>query len=121
MGIGLLTVSVGLCVAAQWHQRREVKVLLSMLEEAETVFLAEDIPGAQALVAEFCTEYERRTALFPCFMSHDDLNGLRECIAVLPATLAGESTEEFLLEAARCRGLLERLRQVERPDWQNIF
>lgn len=121
VAVALLIAVMGLCVATRQYQKRQVNALLDVLDASVTAFNNGDGEEPRMLVTRFCEEYTWRTKLFPCFMSHADLEGLRESVAILPATLAGESTEEFLLEAARCRALLERLLAVERPGWQNIL
>lgn len=62
-----------------------------------------------------------RTRLFPCFMSHADLSGIEETVAVLPAVAAGGDEDELRQAVALCRAQLERLRTTELPIWQNVF
>ena len=107
----LLLAVVGLFVASQVYQHRQIDRLLETLDALPTPAAAED----------FRTEYTRRTRLFPCFMSHADLSGIEETVAVLPAVAAGGDEDELRQAVALCRAQLERLRTTELPIWQNVF
>ena len=111
IGLLLLLAVVGLCVVSQVYQHRQIDRLLETLDALPTPAAAED----------FRTEYTRRTRLFPCFMSHADLSGIEETVAVLPAVAAGGDEDELRQTVALCRAQLERLRTTELPIWQNVF
>lgn len=117
----LLSLVIALCVGSQWHLRRQVTSLLEQAEQLDAVYMSGDKEAAVRATADLCDKLERRLWLFPCFMRHDDLTGIRETAAVLPAALDAENSDEFLLRTALFRAQLEWLMKAEKPGVQNIF
>ena len=111
----------GLCVASLLYQRTQVRALLSLLDTADQCYEQHDYPGALDAAEHLRDEYDRRTKLFSCFISHNDLTASRETVAVLPATLRLREPDEFPVESARCRAQLEKLYSIELPTLPNIF
>lgn len=111
IGLLLLLAVVGLCVVSQVYQHRQIDRLLETLDALPTPAAAED----------FRTEYTRRTRLFPCFMSHADLSGIEETVAVLPAVAAVGMRTSCGRPWRFAGAQLERLRTTELPIWQNVF
>lgn len=117
----LFATVTGLCTFSVVYQRRQIDALLSGLERLETVYGQGDLAESRRLAADLQTDYHRRTALFPCFISHDDLADSQGTVATLPAALEEDNPEEFLLETARLRAQLEWLLEVDSPTWENVL
>ena len=118
---GIFAVIISLCIVTLQFQRKQVKTLIFDLDMIDAAFAEKDNERAYALSLALIDEFERRTYLFPCFMSHNDLIGCRESVAILPSILKDGDAEEFHMESARCRAQFERLLDVETPNLQNIF
>ena len=116
----LLTVG-GICTFSVIHQRKQISALLEDLDRLETVYEEGDLSTCREAAAALQMEYARRTALFPCFISHDDLTDSQSTAATLSAALQEDNPEEFLLETARLRAQLEWLLEVDSPHWKNIL
>ena len=117
----LLSLVIVLCLGSQWHLRRQVTSLLAQAEQLDTIYREGDKAAVVRATADLCDKLERRLWLFPCFMRHDDLTGIRETAAVLPAALDADNPDEFLLRTALFRAQLEWLMKAEKPGVQNIF
>ena len=117
----LLSLVIALCLGSQWHLRRQATSLLAQAEQLDTIYREGDKAAVVRATADLCEECERRLWLFPCFIRHDDLDGVRETAAVLPATLDAEDPNEFLLQTTLFRAQLEWLMKAEKPGVQNIF
>lgn len=118
---GIFAAIIILCVTTLYHQQRQVQTLLTRLDDVIAVYDSGDADSAYILAEELQEDFDRRTRLFPCFMSHNDLAGCRESVVLLPAILREGNPEEFRMEAARCRAQFERLLTVETPSLQNIL
>lgn len=117
----LFAFAVGLCALSLGYQHRQVTALLEDLTRLETVYREQGAVAARPLAEDFAAEYTHRTRLFPYYISHSDLIDGQECAAVLPVVLAGEASEEFPMEAARCRTQLKKLLALETPTPENVF
>lgn len=111
----------GLCTFSVIYQRRQIDALLTELDRLETVYEQGNTVESHRLATDLQMAYHRRTALFPCFISHDDLANSQETVATLPASLKEDNPEEFLLETARLRAQLEWLLEVDSPTWENVL
>ncbi len=109
------------CITAAGHRQQQTGALLAILDTVDEAVANEDIHAAHALAQSLCDEFHRRTVLFPCFMSHDDLSACRESIQLLPSILKDGNAEEFHMESARCRYHLNQLITEELPLWRNIL
>lgn len=121
MAAALFVLVIGLCTLSLTDQHRQVTALLEELTRLEEVYQTQGADAAQPLAQRFSEEYTRRTRLFPYYISHSDLIDGQECAAVLPVILAGETSEEFPVEAARCRTQLKKLLALESPTPENVF
>ena len=117
----ILAAVLTVCLLSSRHLSCETGILLDRLREVENAYDAGDIPRALDLAEQFREEYDRRTRLLPCFISHNELCSGRETAHILPAVLRQEDRSDFPVEAARCRTQLEHLQQLERPGLQNIL
>ncbi len=118
---GLFGIVLILCVTTLRFQQRHITELLHTLEAVDTAFTDDALDKAHTLAIQLEADYDRRTALFPCFMNHDDLIACRESVRLLPSILKDGNAEEFHMESARCRAHLERLIESEQLTWQTIL
>ena len=118
---GIFVIITALCIATLFHQQRQTRILLIQIDDIVAAHDNGDNDLAYALATALEKDFDKRTWLFPCFMSHNDLIGCRESVVLLPAILQEDNPEEFRMEAARCRAQFERLLKVETPSLQNIL
>lgn len=117
----LLVGVAGVCFGGLFYQQRQVQALTAELEALEADYRAAGTAAAAA-AETFAADFQRRTRLFPLFMSHEDLAASEECAALLPVRLAAVGgRDEGLTELKRCRVLLDQLAALERPTPENIF
>ncbi len=121
VAIALLSFVGGLCTFSVIYQDTQIDALLSQLDKLEEVYADGDMEESSRLAADLQEQYRRRTAAFPCFISHDDLAESQSTVAALSASLEEDNPEEFLLETAKLRAQLQWLLMVDRPIWQNIL
>ena len=118
---GIFAIIITLCIVTVQFQRKQVQALISDLDMIDAAFDEKENERAYTLSLALFEDFEKRTYLFPCFMSHNDLIGCRESVAILPSILKDGDAEEFHMESSRCRAQFERLLEVETPNLQNIF
>ena len=121
IAIALFALVGGLCTFSAVYQQRQIATLLDKVEQLETACHQGDISACRQLAEELQQEYTRRTILFPCFISHDDLADSLVTVATLPASLQEDDCGEFLLETARLRAQLTWLLEVDSPTFKNIL
>ncbi len=121
LAVGVLVAAISLCAVTQRYQHVQIDALSAQLDLLETAVRTDGTENTVGLAQQFLAEYEQRTRLFPCFMSHNDLSGCYETVAALPTLLETGHTEEVYQEISRCRAQLKRLREVEAPSLQNVL
>lgn len=121
IALSLFALVGGLCAFSVLYQQRQIGSLLEKLDELEVAYIQKDSEESRQLAMALQQEYDRCTALFPCFISHDDLADSRGTVATLSASLKEDNPEEFLIETARLRAQLEWLLEVDSPTWKNVL
>ncbi len=121
IALALLSVVAGLCAFSVVLQDTQIDALLKELDALEQAYGAGNLEESRRLAADLAAQYERRTAMFPCFISHDDMAESQATVATLAASLEEDNPEEFKIETARLRAQLNWLLMVDKPVWQNIL
>jgi hypothetical protein len=116
----LLTIALG-CLWSITTQGRAVDQLTARTEQMERLFLAGDTDGAAREAAALHREYRRHLNAFTLFLPHETLTEVERSVVSLPAILEKGEPKDFLGEVRRCRLLLSKMMDLERPTLQNIL
>ena len=117
----LLLAVTGGCVLSLVSSGRVFDRLIHLAATAEARYCDGDVGGAQQAAERLAEEFPRHTKLFALFLPHDELTDLEKSTAVLPLILRYGEPRDFVAEARRCRLMLERLWDQEKPLWENIL
>ncbi len=117
----LLAVVVGGSIVSFVAGEREFNYLIHLAQTAEECYQAGDVDGALEAAETLATEYPKRTRVFALFLSHQALTDLEKSTVSLPLILRYGEPRDFTAEARRCRLMLERLWQQEKPALENII
>ncbi len=120
IAVGLMLAAIGLCLCTRLYQKKQTTVLLGQLDRAIAAFEQGDMKQTDTLAREFSDQFPKRTALFPCFLIHRDVTECEVSAKILPLML-GKDNEDFIVEATKCRVLLEHLRESEALLITNIL
>lgn len=117
----LMTAVVVGCVISLYTSGREFAYLIDLTETAESCYRNGDLDGALAAAETLAAEYPERTKHFALFLPYQSLTDLEKSTASLPLILQHGEPLDFTVEARRCRLMLERLWDQEKPLWENIL
>lgn len=117
----LLLIIGSICLVALYVQQAGTTELLELLEQMDTAFSAGDLDACERLSEQFPREVEKKVPVFSLFLQHKDLKDIQELSVMLPVLLRQEDHAHYYSELARCRNILERLRELEYPVLQNIL
>ena len=119
--IVLLSAVIVGCVVSLYNSKREFEYLIDLAVVAETCYRDGDTDGALAAAETLAAEYPNRTRFFSLFLPHQALTELEKSTVSLPLILRYGEPRDFTAEARRCRLMLERLWDQEKPLWKNII
>lgn len=116
----LLIVTVG-SVLTLSAQQQTLSSLANLAGTAESRYVAGDTGGALAAVDELNTAYAHHRRWLAMVFSHTALAEAEKSVVSLPLILRTGEPLDFAAEARRCRLLLNRLWQQERPVPENLL
>lgn len=116
----LAVITVG-CVAAIMMEQHHLQNMIALTEDMERCFRDGDTEQTSALAEKLVNEFPEKTRPFALFLHHSVLADIEECIVLLPLYLQSDEQDDFLAEVTRCRLLLKKQMELEKPNWENIF
>ena len=118
--IVLLVVSVGAAVFCVLHLNKCAKELGGALETALACAAVES-PGWEAATGEVLRLWERDKEFLHILLPHVNLNELEWTIGAMPAYLQQRDRPLYIEQCVRGLQCLETVREMERPNWGNVF
>ncbi len=121
LGIGILTVLLGLCFGAQMIMCRIHKPIAQDLEDAAQAALAEDWDRANALFSRAERSWEKRHGLTASLADHSPMDEVDMLFAELKVFAQEQETVHF---AATCRSaaqMAQAMAQAHTLTWWNLL
>lgn len=117
----LLTVVVVGCILSFATEREHFNEMIRLAEQAEEAYCSGDTEGAQQAAEELAAVFTERSKLMALFLPHAALTEAEKCVQGLTLILPYGEPKDFTAESRRCRLLLKRLWDQEKPTWENVF
>lgn len=112
IGIGIWTLHTQQHIAENW---------LRYVHRMEQAYETDDIPLCRKLSEDFIDSIQENVPVLSSFLPHFSINDIQETASILSAILQQKDTSHFSLELARCRYLLQHLRESEMLSLENIL
>lgn len=116
----LLIVTVG-CTVSYTSASRLFKEMVSFAQEAEEHWKSGDIASAQRDAERLAAVFDARRKPLSLILPHEALTEAEKSIQGLTLLLTHGEPRDFVAEVRRCRLLLERLWDEEKPAWYNVL
>ena len=116
----LITVAAG-CVASYVSCSRHFHTMIALAESAETHCKNGDTATAQRETEQLAAVFDSERRLLSLILPHEALTEAEKTIQGLTVLLPHGEPRDFVSEMRRCRLLLERLWDEEKPAWYNVL
>ncbi len=113
-------VAIG-CVVMLLFERQVFGDLTDLIDTAETCYRNGDVEGALAAAERLSKQVPQNAHLLCVFLPHQALSELEKGTAGLPLILRYGDPRDFPAEARRCRLMLQRVWDQEKPLLENIL
>lgn len=117
----LLLAVTGGCLLSFFTQRQYFEEMIALAETAEMRYRAGDTDGAMRAADELAATFQKHAKSMALVLPHEALTEAEKGIVGLTLILPYGEPKDFTAEARRCRLLLKRLWDQERPTWENVL
>lgn len=121
IAIVLLAAVVIGCVIMLLFERQVFEDLTDLIDTAETCYRNGDVEGALAAAERLSKQVPKNAHRLCVFLPHQTLSELEKVTAGLPLILQYGDPRDFPAEARRCRLMLQRVWDQEKPLLENIL
>lgn len=117
----LLLAVTGGCLLSFFTQRQHFEEMIALAETAEMRYRAGDTDGATRAAEELALSFRRHSGAMTLLLPHESVTEAEKSIEGLALILPYGEPKDFTAEVRRCRLLLQRLWDQERPTWENVL
>jgi len=118
--ISLLAVCVGTAIFCMLHAGRRADVLASHLETAMAAAAIEGENWATA-TRDVLQTWERDSGFYHVLLPHVNLNELEWALGSMPEYLVQREQKLYIEMCVRAIQCVRTIREMETPNWGNIF
>lgn len=119
--VALLLIVVSGCIASYIMEKEHFEQMIGLAEQADACYRAGDPGSAQQSADRLAEAFAQRSRLMALFLPHTSLTEAEKSIQGLTLILPYGEPKDFTAEARRCRLLLQRLWEQEKPIWENVL
>jgi len=120
IAVTLLAISIGSAIFCVLHLNKCTRELSGALETA-LACAATESPGWEDATDEVMRVWEERKEFMHILLPHVNLNELEWTIGALPAYLEQRDKALYVEQCVRGLQCVDTVREMERPNWGNIF
>ncbi len=121
VAVAFLSIAVGLCITGTILLHASSQKICRLLEECKTLSDTQEAVGALEKAEEIQHTWEKNFLPYYIFIRHGELDTLEQGIDLLPTLAKDKNWPAYSIWVQKCLHELDRIDDLDHPNFRNIF